>query len=263
MTSDAKIGLLLGLIFIFIIAFIINGLPNLRSQANNNELTITAISSQNGKLGIVETQRKVNKQFTEQQIRYKAPLPTKPFKALRITEEKSAVTKDVLKQQAKKVLNETTLVVKKQHGRNTHSPRAAMPKFYNVKSGDNLAIIAQKCYGNQLGNKYSTIMKIFKANANILSAPDEIFVGQRLVIPRILASGKENTINKVAFLQTPKKNNMANHYYTVSQGDNLWQIADEQLGAGHRYDEIVELNADVLENENALSVGMRLKLPAQ
>lgn len=27
MTSDAKIGLLLGLVFIFVIAFIINGLP--------------------------------------------------------------------------------------------------------------------------------------------------------------------------------------------------------------------------------------------
>ena len=32
MTSDAKIGLLLGLVFIFVIAFIINGLPNLRPQ---------------------------------------------------------------------------------------------------------------------------------------------------------------------------------------------------------------------------------------
>ena len=30
MTSDAKIGLLLGLIFIFVIAFVINGLPSLR-----------------------------------------------------------------------------------------------------------------------------------------------------------------------------------------------------------------------------------------
>ena len=30
MTSDAKIGLLLGLVFIFVIAFVINGLPSLR-----------------------------------------------------------------------------------------------------------------------------------------------------------------------------------------------------------------------------------------
>jgi nucleoid-associated protein YgaU len=39
MTSDAKIGLLLGLVFIFVIAFIINGLPNLRPQTSKPEIT--------------------------------------------------------------------------------------------------------------------------------------------------------------------------------------------------------------------------------
>ncbi|OHB63966.1 MAG: hypothetical protein A2Y77_10205 [Planctomycetes bacterium RBG_13_62_9] len=39
MTSDAKIGLLLGLVFIFVIAFIINGLPNLRAQPTKAEVT--------------------------------------------------------------------------------------------------------------------------------------------------------------------------------------------------------------------------------
>ena len=34
MTRDAKIGLLLGLVFIFMIAFIINGLPGVRSDSN-------------------------------------------------------------------------------------------------------------------------------------------------------------------------------------------------------------------------------------
>ncbi|MCK4887299.1 MAG: LysM peptidoglycan-binding domain-containing protein [Planctomycetes bacterium] len=52
MTSDAKIGLLLGLVFIFIIAFIINGLPNFKSEADNNELTTTMVSLQNKQLGI-------------------------------------------------------------------------------------------------------------------------------------------------------------------------------------------------------------------
>lgn len=40
MTSDAKIGLLLGLVFIFIIAFVVNGLPRLRSEPDSNELTV-------------------------------------------------------------------------------------------------------------------------------------------------------------------------------------------------------------------------------
>lgn len=47
MTSDAKIGLLLGLVFIFIIAFVINGLPRFRNTTNGSELTTNMVSSQN------------------------------------------------------------------------------------------------------------------------------------------------------------------------------------------------------------------------
>ncbi len=57
MTSDAKIGLLLGLVFIFVIAFIINGLPKLRGQADSNELT--EIMATNDSAGIGEAQRAV------------------------------------------------------------------------------------------------------------------------------------------------------------------------------------------------------------
>ncbi len=39
MTSDAKIGLLLGLVFIFIIAFVINGLPRFRSAVRSADAT--------------------------------------------------------------------------------------------------------------------------------------------------------------------------------------------------------------------------------
>jgi hypothetical protein len=52
MTSDAKIGLLLGLVFIFVIAFIINGLPNFRDDTDNNELTTNMVSRQNDPLGL-------------------------------------------------------------------------------------------------------------------------------------------------------------------------------------------------------------------
>jgi nucleoid-associated protein YgaU len=44
MTSDAKIGLLLGLVFIFVIAFVINGLPSLRppiSKVGANTIVVT------------------------------------------------------------------------------------------------------------------------------------------------------------------------------------------------------------------------------
>ena len=59
MTSDAKIGLLLGLVFIFIIAFVINGLPRFRNTTNGSELTTNMVSSQNDPLGIGEKEREV------------------------------------------------------------------------------------------------------------------------------------------------------------------------------------------------------------
>jgi nucleoid-associated protein YgaU len=58
MTSDAKIGLLLGLIFIFVIAFIINGLPNLRPQTTKAEVVTNAMRGQDENLGLADREQK-------------------------------------------------------------------------------------------------------------------------------------------------------------------------------------------------------------
>jgi nucleoid-associated protein YgaU len=50
--------------------------------------------------------------------------------------------------------------------------------------------------------------------------------------------------------------------YVVREGDSLWRIAVEKLGDGTRYKEISELNADILGNEDYLTVGMQLRIPA-
>jgi nucleoid-associated protein YgaU len=56
MTSDAKIGLLLGLVFIFVIAFVINGLPSLRPPTVGKvELTPIADQDFEGVAGKAET----------------------------------------------------------------------------------------------------------------------------------------------------------------------------------------------------------------
>ena len=58
MTSEAKIGLLLGLVFIFIIAFIINGLPSFWHKTDGNELTVAAENAQDNAAGIGVNERK-------------------------------------------------------------------------------------------------------------------------------------------------------------------------------------------------------------
>jgi nucleoid-associated protein YgaU len=54
MTSDAKIGLLLGLVFIFVVAFIINGLPNLKPQASRAEVSTNMARLTGQSIGIAD-----------------------------------------------------------------------------------------------------------------------------------------------------------------------------------------------------------------
>lgn len=50
--------------------------------------------------------------------------------------------------------------------------------------------------------------------------------------------------------------------YTIKDGDSLWKIAEQQLGNGMRYKEILLLNPNITEKQT-LVVGSKLKLPSQ
>lgn len=57
-------------------------------------------------------------------------------------------------------------------------PEAPGYQYHDVVSGDNLSKIAQKYYGNA-----SLYDLVFQANRPMLSSPDKIYPGQKLVIP--------------------------------------------------------------------------------
>ena len=50
--------------------------------------------------------------------------------------------------------------------------------------------------------------------------------------------------------------------YTVQEGDSFWVIAENELGDGLRYKEIIELNPPMTEKQT-LKPGMKIKLPAE
>ena len=50
--------------------------------------------------------------------------------------------------------------------------------------------------------------------------------------------------------------------YIIEDGDSFWKIAQEQLGDGNRYTEILKLNPEISENQT-LTIGMKVKIPAQ
>ncbi len=282
MTRDVKVGLLLGLGFIFMIAFVINGLPSLRGSRDNNELTRNMVEFPNKPPGIGAQERKFINQtesigndpyraqdslLSDPGIRFKTPLPESP---LVVQGEKSV--NDTVSPANKGAVEDTTGVVK-----NIEPVKPVLPKIYVVTDGDNMALIAKKFYGEEEGNKRANILKIFEANRKLLTTVDEIRAGQKLVIPALSLSTAEKEKNKGGLASTifekvisigrehlssdkPRQSKVSK-LYTVRDGDSLWRIASEQLGDGSRYTEVAKLNADVLSDEDSLMVGMSLKMP--
>jgi nucleoid-associated protein YgaU len=134
-------------------------------------------------------------------------------------------------------------------------------------------------YGAEEGNRRAVITALFKANSRKLKSPDDIYVGQELVIPTLssLTGEKEKSSGGLAskFFEkvtsigrerpTSKKPERTSRGkpYTVRDGDSLWKIAADQLGNGSRYPEITKLNDDVLSDEDSLTVGMTLRMPGR
>ncbi|MBN2269654.1 MAG: LysM peptidoglycan-binding domain-containing protein [Sedimentisphaerales bacterium] len=313
MTSDAKIGLLLGLVFIFIIAFIINGLPKLRGEPDSNELT--EIMMKNNPPGIGGWERKADEvlspppQMTEQaveprptldnptltasdnaDVRYAVPIPgygslltdshsgqesQNPIGPVRPSEDSLSVPKpamaDTYQVLPKTIEPTTTMII-----RPVQLPKPAEPKTHAVADGETLASIAKKYYGLEEGNKRANITRIFEANRKLLKSPDDIFVGQKIVIPALpvaasakgpggglLSSPLFGPVKSIGQKLTSSNAAKAtsDRLYTVKDGDSLWKISADLLGNGIRYEEIAKLNADILSSEDDVRVGLQLKLP--
>jgi nucleoid-associated protein YgaU len=283
MASDAKIGLLLGLVFIFIIALIINGLPSFHESGNNNELTNNMVSLQNNPPAIAAKERREVINLRESVVKkpLEIELPSAASQdvhvATAVPESPSVVViKETVAEQA--IAAAAQAVAAKDESHKAESNEAVSPKVYVVSEGDSLASIARKFYGSKEGSKKINIARIFDANRKVLKSPDEIYVGQKLIIPPLLASvpdkGKiANVFSGTEFTKVEsigKRHLLANapraeqgSWHVVREGESLWQIAAEQLGNGSRCSEIAELNAGILDSDDNLSIGMRLKMPAR
>ena len=237
MTSDAKIGLLLGLVFIFIIAFVINGLPRFRSAVSSNEQAGNIVDPRNDSQAIGERERRAQGILDWQE--QLAAEPVGDFQTVTQelinsqnagfgpVEESRSVTEVAqnnvnpesfryvmpLTQNASVTENAATeesaytpekIVPAGNAGqtpvRRPEPVRPAAPKAYIVQEGDgNLANIAKKFYGELEGNRLINVNRIFEANRGILRSADEIYVGQRLVIQPLPVSTQSSTENRSVF----------------------------------------------------------------
>lgn len=51
--------------------------------------------------------------------------------------------------------------------------------------------------------------------------------------------------------------------YTVRKGDTLWTIAESQLGSGHRWKYLADMNKDRVKNPNKLKPGQKIVIPVE
>jgi nucleoid-associated protein YgaU len=277
MTSDAKIGLLLGLVFIFIIAFIINGLPNFHKSSasgdiNGNELTTNMVSLQNGPPALAAREHKAQEILNTPQQTQPTSVPPAE-NAVSPTETPAQIkTGQVIEvgptaQAQPSPQGQQEQIVAAAEQQMPAQKEESIVKTYTVREGDTLATIAKKCYGAETGNKKTAIDALYNANRKALKSPDDLDVGQKLAIPALSTSGK-NQADSTTASRTKKVDSAGNSkqqggQYTVRQGDTLWKIAADQLGDGTRYKEIVRLNNTLLDNEDDLTVGMTLKMPSR
>ena len=164
MTSNAKIGLLIGLTIIFLIVFVINGMSGFDNTRDKVDIPVVFINPP-GIRPNIRPEDFPSGQVPDQQH----------------TEETQPVDKGHLQV----TLPKTT--PPDDTNDYTEPAEQAWPKVYIVCQGDNLAGIAKKFYGPEEGNRRVNVQRIFEANRESLESADKIYPGQKLVIPSLQA----------------------------------------------------------------------------
>ncbi len=132
------------------------------------------------------------------------------------------------------------------------------PREYKAEAGDSLSKLAARFLGS---NTRTNRELIIKANPALQQDPNKIVVGRTYIIPDSAAQPPAPAAAPIAPVEARSGNGQ--QWYTVKENDNLWKIAEAQLGSGNAWVQIKELNKEVLKNGETVRVNMRLRLPAK
>lgn len=146
---------------------------------------------------------------------------------------------------------------------------------YDVVKGDNIGKIADRYYGDrnlwkplQAYNKTRVSPDgIMRTGVTLLIPPKDVVLGLAVLPPDAKAGApgappaKESDKPRSSAPDKPKSS--PGTIYTVQAGDTLSKIAEKQLGSKSKWEQIRDLNADTLEDEDTLTQGQKLKLPAK
>ena len=267
MTADAKVGLLLGLVFIVMIAFLINGLPNFLQAASPDDVLDTAIEMPTTQELVID-QRIVETARGLQQRDVPLRRTTPPQEVVILGDSSGSVSVAPVQPQQQVSIQIPDIPVQT----TIPQPIITKPRVHVVQSGENLAVIAQKYYGKEEGNRRVVVHKLYEWNALVLDSQDKVRVGDKLTIPSFEQLNPEaSSMKAAADSETSFLDKFSNFFerttesssvrtYVVQQGDSLWGIAQKTLGDGKRYKEIIKMNKGI-KSAADLIAGMTLKLP--
>jgi len=144
---------------------------------------------------------------------------------------------------------------------------ATNARRYTVAEGDTLWSIARSQYGDG-----RLAEQLARFNRDRLTSSGQLRAGSTLLLPEKSVLTGEAAPTRAAprpeaapvTRPTPPSREPASRgrTYIVRAGDTLGEISKKQLGTTRRWEEILRLNADQIDDENALRVGTVLKLPA-
>ena len=149
-------------------------------------------------------------------------------------------------------------------------------RTYRVQPGDTLYAIAQKLYGPNNGYLFKSI---YEANRDRLPDASTVYVDQVLVIPPLgsgtgIASRSSAAAGRSGFRQmdmeefrryaaarAPRRGGLI---YVVQSGDNLTRIAQKIFNdtSNAAVERIFEANRDKLYDKDSLVKGMKLRIPS-
>ena len=156
-------------------------------------------------------------------------------------QEKSAEPIPVPKEIAKKIEKKEVIVQKKEivkkEKTNILEYETIKPRIFRVRSGDSLASIAKRFYGNAMDFK-----RIIRANSRIRSQKTALRLGEKLIIPR-------------------KDNKKTRRFLIVQKGNTLASIAKRVYGDKNEISKIVRANYKIKSKRSTLRLGQKVYVP--
>jgi len=139
-----------------------------------------------------------------------------------------------------------------------------LPTTHTVAEGEDLWRISERYYGS--GYNWTDI-----ASENNIQDPENIESGQQLTIPNVEAkittveNANQTPTSTLIPIETPVHNERvtqitSGRVYVVKEGDNLWEIAEENMNSGYDWVEIAQANN--LDNPGMIEEGQELTIPA-